>query len=168
MWKNLQQRAERHCFLKTERVQFCVCVCVVCQESGLTVSQVLRTIGCRIQRLLTSYWGLVLAVAYCTGSVQVLYGRESVWVSEQSSITNSFNSFLWLCMCAHIILHVYFRTDNRIGFELLCASDTSCHQAGLASLLANSSFNLTSFFVSLTLHQLCSESLARLIPWLWN
>ncbi|XP_075327788.1 apoptotic protease-activating factor 1 isoform X2 [Odontesthes bonariensis] len=42
------------------------------QESGLTVSQVLRTIGCRIQRLLTSYWGLVLAVAYCTGSVQVL------------------------------------------------------------------------------------------------
>eukprot|EP00064_Thunnus_orientalis_P006466 superscaffoldBa00000672_g6484 len=40
--------------------------------AGLTASQVLRTVGRRIRRLLTSYRRLVLAVGLCTGSVQVL------------------------------------------------------------------------------------------------
>ncbi|XP_035535114.1 apoptotic protease-activating factor 1 isoform X1 [Morone saxatilis] len=42
------------------------------QAAGLTASQVLRRVGCRIRRLLTSYRGVVLAVGLCTGSVQVL------------------------------------------------------------------------------------------------
>uniref|UniRef100_A0A3Q0R0Z4 Apoptotic protease-activating factor 1 n=1 Tax=Amphilophus citrinellus TaxID=61819 RepID=A0A3Q0R0Z4_AMPCI len=42
------------------------------QASGLTASHLLRILGSRIRRLLTSYGGLVLAVALCTGSVQVL------------------------------------------------------------------------------------------------
>ncbi|XP_039647729.1 apoptotic protease-activating factor 1 isoform X1 [Perca fluviatilis] len=42
------------------------------QTAGLTARKVLRTLGCRIQRLLTSFRGLILAVGLCTGSVQVL------------------------------------------------------------------------------------------------
>ncbi|XP_037551896.1 apoptotic protease-activating factor 1 [Nematolebias whitei] len=42
------------------------------QVSGLTASQVLRTVGCRIRRLLTPCRGSVLAVALCSGSVQIL------------------------------------------------------------------------------------------------
>lgn len=56
-------------------------VCVVWQVSGLTASQVLRTVGCRIRRLLTSYRELLLAVAQCTGRVQVSYfgdGKEMI------------------------------------------------------------------------------------------
>uniref|UniRef100_A0A3Q1AXC3 Apoptotic protease-activating factor 1 n=1 Tax=Amphiprion ocellaris TaxID=80972 RepID=A0A3Q1AXC3_AMPOC len=67
---------------KSSRIR-CTCMCrqpsavVLGQEdgtvqaSGLTASHVLRMIGCRIRRLLTSYRRLVLAVALCTGSVQV-------------------------------------------------------------------------------------------------
>ncbi|XP_071373222.1 apoptotic protease-activating factor 1 isoform X1 [Centroberyx affinis] len=62
----------------------CTCICrdpsavVLGQEdgtvqaAGLTARQVLRTVGCRILRLLTSYRGLVLAIGLGTGSVQVL------------------------------------------------------------------------------------------------
>ncbi|XP_032445523.1 apoptotic protease-activating factor 1 isoform X1 [Xiphophorus hellerii] len=42
------------------------------QVSGLTASRVLRTIGCRIRQLLTSCREVLLAVAQCTGRVQVL------------------------------------------------------------------------------------------------
>ncbi|XP_042259055.1 apoptotic protease-activating factor 1 isoform X1 [Thunnus maccoyii] len=68
---------------KPSRIR-CTCMCrqpsavVLGQEdgtvqgAGLTASQVLRTVGRRIRRLLTSYRRLVLAVGLCTGSVQVL------------------------------------------------------------------------------------------------
>ncbi|XP_045927934.1 apoptotic protease-activating factor 1 isoform X2 [Micropterus dolomieu] len=68
---------------KSSRIR-CTCMCrqlsavVLGQEdgtvkaAGLTASQVLRTVSCRIRRLLTSFRGLVLAVGLCTGSVQVL------------------------------------------------------------------------------------------------
>ncbi|XP_034718930.1 apoptotic protease-activating factor 1 isoform X1 [Etheostoma cragini] len=42
------------------------------QAAGLTARKVLRTLGSRIQRLLTSFRELILAVGLCTGSVQVL------------------------------------------------------------------------------------------------
>ncbi|XP_037616496.1 apoptotic protease-activating factor 1 isoform X1 [Sebastes umbrosus] len=42
------------------------------QAAGLTASQVLRRVGCRIRRLLTSFRGSMLAVGLHTGRVQVL------------------------------------------------------------------------------------------------
>uniref|UniRef100_A0A3Q1HTN8 Apoptotic protease-activating factor 1 n=1 Tax=Acanthochromis polyacanthus TaxID=80966 RepID=A0A3Q1HTN8_9TELE len=57
-------------------------------------SHVLRMVGCRIRRLLTSYRRLVLAVALCTGSVQVWQGKCKVFVLQSVP-----QSLIAVCVC---------------------------------------------------------------------